>query len=60
MTNIAIHLARDNLPGLESNLTSKAINKFERKISEKGAFRVEKGFIFHIFLMSISMILLKL
>ena len=31
--NIAIPLARDNLPGLLSNLTSNAINKFERKIS---------------------------
>ena len=39
LTNIAVPLARDNLPGLVSNLTSNAINKFERKISEKGAFR---------------------
>ena len=30
LTNIAIPLARDNLPGLESNLTSNAINKFKR------------------------------
>ena len=28
LTNIAIPLARDNLPGLVSNLTSNAINKF--------------------------------
>ena len=31
LTNIAIPLARDNLPGLVSNLTSNTINKFERK-----------------------------
>ena len=34
LTTIAIPLASDNLPGLASNLTSNAINKFERKISE--------------------------
>ena len=31
-TNVSIPLARDNLPGLVSNLTSSAINKFDRKI----------------------------
>ena len=31
ITNIAILLARDTLPGLLSNLTSNVINKFERK-----------------------------
>ena len=40
-----IPLARDNLPGLVSNFASNAINKFERKISEKGAARAGKGFI---------------
>ena len=40
---VAIYLARDNLPGLVSNLVSNAINKFERKISGKGAFRAGKG-----------------
>ena len=30
-TNIAIPLARGNLPGLVSNLTSNAINEFEKK-----------------------------
>ena len=35
LTNIAISLGRDNLPGLLSNLSSKAIHKFKRKISEK-------------------------
>ena len=44
LTNIAISLARDNLPGLVSNLTSSAINKFDRKISGKGAVRVGKVF----------------
>ena len=39
LTNIDILLARDYLPGLVSNLTSNAINKFERKISGKGAVR---------------------
>ena len=44
LTNIAIPLARDNLPGLVSNLTSSAINKFDRKISGKGAMQAGKGF----------------
>ena len=34
--SVAIPLARDNLPGLVSNLTLSAINKFDRKISGKG------------------------
>ena len=42
--DIAILLARENLPELVSNLASNAINKFERKISGKGAFRTGKGF----------------
>ena len=44
LTNIAIPLARDNLPALVSNLTSNAINKFERKISGKEAVRAGKRF----------------
>ena len=40
LTNIAI--ARDNLPGLVSNLTSNAMNKFERKLSGKRAVRTGK------------------
>ena len=44
LTNIAIPLARDNLPRLVSNVTSSAINKFERKISGKGAVRAGKVF----------------
>ena len=30
LTSVAILLARDNLPGLVSNLTSNTINKFEK------------------------------
>ena len=48
LTNIAITLEIDNLPGLESNLTSNVINKFERKISRKEAVRAGKGFILFI------------
>ena len=44
LTNIAISLIRDNLPGLMSNLTSNVINKFETKISRKGAVGVGKWF----------------
>ena len=44
VTNIAISLARDNLPGLISNLASNKINRFERKIRGKGAVRAGKGF----------------
>ena len=44
LTNVAIPLARNNLPRLVSNLTSSAINKFDRKISGKGAVRAGKGF----------------
>ena len=43
-TNIAIPLVKDSLPGLVSSLTSNAINKFERKISEKVAVRAGKAF----------------
>ena len=41
--DLAIPLARDNLPGLVSNLATNAISKFERKISGKGAVRAAKG-----------------
>ena len=44
LTNVPIHLARDNLPGLVSNLTSSAIDKFDRKISAKRAVRAGKRF----------------
>ena len=42
LTNIAIPLATDNLLGLLSNLTSNAINKFERKIGRKRVVRAGK------------------
>ena len=48
LTSIAIPLARDNLPGLLSNLTSNAMNKFEREISGKGAVIAGKGFTLYI------------
>ena len=44
LTNIAIPLARDNLPGFVSNLTLSAINEFDRKISRIGVVRAGKGF----------------
>ena len=44
LTKIAILLAIDNLPALVSNLSSNAINKFERKISGKGVVRAGKWF----------------
>ena len=44
ITDLVISLSRDNLPGLESNLASNVINKFEREISRKGAARARKGF----------------
>ena len=42
LIDLAIPLARDNLPRLVSNLTSNAINKFKKKI--KGAARAGKRF----------------
>ena len=44
LTNVATPLARDNLPRLVTNLNSSAINKFDRKVSGKEAFRTGKGF----------------
>ena len=40
LTNVAV--PRHNLPGIVINLTSNAINKFERKISGKGTVRAGK------------------
>ena len=48
LINVAIPLARDTLPGLVSNLTSNAVNQFERKISGKGALRTDRGFTWFI------------
>ena len=44
ITDLAIPLARDNLPELVSNLTSNAKNKFERKINGKGTVSAGKRF----------------
>ena len=44
LTDLATHLARDNLPGLVNNLPSNVINKFQRKICGKGPVKPEKGF----------------
>ena len=46
LANIAIPLTRDNLHRLGRNLTSKAINKFEREISGKRAVRAGKKIYF--------------
>ena len=47
VANIVIPVARDNLSRLVSNITSNAINKFERKISGKGAAgAAKKSFLF--------------
>ena len=44
LTNVSIPLTRDNYPGLVNNLASNAINKFERRISGKGAVRARERF----------------
>ena len=44
LVNIAFPLARDNLSGLLSYLTSSAKNKFDKKKKWKGAIRAGKGF----------------
>ena len=43
-TIIVSPLTKDNLSGLISNLTLGATNKFDRKISGKGAVRAGEGF----------------
>ena len=57
-TNVVIPLARDKLPWFVSNLASNAMNKFERKISGKGAVRA--GNRFTLFFRMKIWILLKL
>ena len=42
ITNLAIPLARKDLPGLVSNLVSNAINRSEKKLVEKGFSEQEK------------------
>ena len=58
LTNFAIYLARDNLPGLVSNLASNIINKFERKKVENKLWEQGKNLLY-LFRMKIRMILLK-
>ena len=58
LTNVAIPLATDNLPGLVSILASNAINKFERKQVEKELLEQGKD-LFYLFWMKIWIILLK-
>ena len=56
LRNVAIPLARDNLPELVNILASNATNKFKRKISGKGT---GKKIFSYIFRMKIWVILLK-
>ena len=44
VADLAIPLARDNLPKLISKLASSSVNKFERKISGTETVRAGKGF----------------
>ena len=53
LTNIAIPLARDNLPGLVSNLTSNVINKFERNVSGQRSCQSKEKDILYLFQMKI-------
>ena len=59
LTNIAIFLARENLPGLISNLISNAINEFERKLGGTGADRAGKGFASFILNKDVNDIIVK-
>ena len=58
ITDLAIPLVRDNLPGLVSNLASNVVNKFERKIGGKTLWEEEKDLLCS-FWMKIWMALLK-
>ena len=44
LTKFAVPLTKDSLPELATKTTSSAIDKFERKISGRGAVRAGKGF----------------
>ena len=46
LTNVAIPLARHNLPVLASSVTSNAINKSERKIVKKELPEQEKDLLY--------------
>ena len=43
LTNVAVSLSRESLDELVIHFTLNAINKFERKISGRGAVRAGKG-----------------
>ena len=58
LKNVAILLARYNLPGLVINLISIAKNKFERKISGKGTVRAGKRFT--LFILNEDMNIIKI
>ena len=55
LTNVPIPFARDNLPGLVSNITSNAINNFERKME----LREQENDLVCSFQTKIWMVLLK-
>ena len=57
---IEIPLARENLPSLVSNLTSSAINKFDRRISGKEGQSEQVKDLLYLFQMKIWMTLLTL
>ena len=46
ITDLAIHLARDNLTGLVSNLASKAIKILKKKRKEKELWEQEKDLMY--------------
>ena len=52
LANVAAPLARDNLPGLVSNLTLSTINNLIEKKVEKGLSEQEKN-LFYLFQMKI-------
>ena len=56
LKNVVIPLARDNLPGLVSDLALNAISKFERKISGEAPSQQEKDLFI---ITKIRMILLR-
>ena len=60
LANVAIPLVWDNLLELVSNLTSNAINKFDRKISGYKDLSKQEKNLLYFFQMKASMILLKL
>ena len=60
LANVAIPLVWDNLLGLVSNLTSNAINKFDRKISGYKDLSKQEKNLLYFFQMKAPMILLKL